>query len=41
MLEGPCVVGSSPTSLTNEGIAQLVEQRMKKRPVYIAVVEQW
>ena len=31
MLREPCVAGSNPAPLTNEWVAQLVEQRLKKK----------
>lgn len=33
MLREPCAAGSNPAPLTNEWVAQLVEQRIKKRLV--------
>ena len=34
MLREPCVVGSNPAPLTNEWVAQLVEQRIKASCIF-------
>lgn len=38
MLREPCVAGSNPAPLTNEWVAQLVEQRLKKSVLYLCRV---
>ena len=38
MLREPCVAGSNPAPLTNEWVAQLVEQRLKKASCFFCRV---